>query len=192
LRLSAIKLRDQKVHQPMKAKTQRTRRLFWMSVSAVAGLIFYFYASRSQLDPSPAPAAGSNVKSSDLSFSGRRTLIEAAPVVDRDPAPQVAASEFKLAVSGVMITAASRTALISVDDRPAAPFVEGQPIVDGIVLYAVNPDRIVVKRGDDLLRLPVRGVQSAGSSGSELSVEPVPTDPPPAGTEQGPRRRDSD
>jgi hypothetical protein len=59
-------------------------------------------------------------------------------------------------------------------------------------LYAVNPDRIVVKRGDDLLRLPVRGVQSAGSSGSELSVEPVPTDPPPAGTEQGPRRRDSD
>ncbi len=94
-----------------------------------------------------------------------------------------------------MITAASRTALISVDGRPAASFVVGQQIVDGVVLYAVNPDRIVVKRGDDLVRLPVRGVQSAGSAGSGLTaggVEPVSTDPPPAGTEQGPRQRDSD
>jgi len=94
-----------------------------------------------------------------------------------------------------MITAASRTALISVDDRPAAPFVEGQQIADGLVLYSVNPDRIVVKHGDDLVRLPLRGVQSRGSAGSELSaggMEPVPTDPRPAGSEQGPRRRDSD
>jgi hypothetical protein len=179
----------------MEAKAQRARRLVWISVSAVAvaGLIFYyFYASRSQVDPSPEPAAGSNVKSSDLSFSGRRTPTGAAPVVDRDPTPQVAASEFKLAVSGVMITAASRTALISVDDRPAAPFVEGQQIVDGVVLYAVNPDRIVVKRGDDLLRFPVRGAQSARSAVSELSAGGAPTDPPPPGTEQEPRRRDSD
>src|ERR1700694_3614822 len=140
------------MHQPMEAKTQRARRLVWISVSAVAvaGLIFYyFYASRSQVDPSPAPAATPDAKSSDLSFSGRPTLTEAAPAVDRGPRPQVAASEFKLAVNGVMITAAARTALISVDGLPAAPFVEGQQIVDGVVLYAVNPDRIVVKRGDD-------------------------------------------
>ena len=180
----------------MKANTPRARRLAWISVSAAAGLLFfYFYTSLSQVDPSPVPAAGPNVKSSDLSFSGRRTPIEAAPVVDRGPTPQAATSELKLAVNGVMITAASRTALISVDGRPAAPFVVGQQIVDGVVLYAVNPDRIVVKRGDDLVRLPVRGVQSAGSAGSGLTaggVEPVSTDPPPAGTEQGPRQRDSD
>jgi hypothetical protein len=91
-----------------------------------------------------------------------------------------------------MITAASRTALISVDDRPAVPFVEGQQIVDGVVLYAVNPDRVVVKRGEDLLRFPVRGAQSAGSAGNELPAEPVPTDVPPEATEQGPRRRNSD
>jgi len=164
--------------------------------SAVAGLIFfYFYASRSQVDPSPAPAADPNVKTTDLPFSERRTLTEPGTVVDRGPTPQVGASELKLAVNGVMITAAARTALISVDGRRAAPFVVGQQIVDGVVLYAVNPDRIVVKRGDDLVRLPVRGVQSAGSADSGLSaegVEPVPTDPPPAGTEQGPRQRDSD
>jgi hypothetical protein len=159
---------------------QRARRIAWISVSALAGLMFfYFYASTSQVDPSPAPAAGPNVKSGDLP-------------IDRDPAPQVAASEFKFAVNGVMITAAARTALISVDGRPAAPFVEGQQIGDGVVLYAVNPDRVVVKRGDDLVRLPVRGVQSAGNPGSGLSIEPVPTDPPPASTEQGPRQRDSD
>ena len=169
--------------------------MVWISVLAAAGLIFYyFYASRSQVDPPPAPAAGPSVKSSDLSFSGRRTPTEAAPAVDRPPAPQVAASEFKLAVSGVMITAASRTALISVDDRPAAPFAEGQQIVDGVVLYAVSPDRIVVKRGDDLVRLPVRGVQSAGSAGSELpgGAEPASTDQPAPGTPEGARRRDSD
>ena len=172
---------------------QRARRLAWILVSALAGSIFfYFYASSSQVDPSPAPAAGPNAKSGDLPFSGRRTLTEPAPVIDRDPAPQVAASEFKFAVNGVMITAAARTALISVDGRPAAPFVEGQQIGDGVVLYAVNPDRVVVKRGDDLVRLPVRGVRSVGNPGSGLSMEPVPADPPPASTEPGPRQRDSD
>ena len=98
-----------------------------------------------------------------------------------------------MAVNGVMITATSRIALISVDDRPAAPFVEGQQIIDRVVLYAVNPDRIVVKRGDDLVSLPLRRVPSAGSAASELSAggaELVSTDPPPAGTEPAPRRRD--
>jgi len=172
---------------------QRARRLAWILVSALAGAIFfYFYASSSQVDPSPASAAGPSVKSGDILFSGRRTLTEPRPVVDRDTTRQVAASDFKLAVNGVMITAAARTALISVDGRPAAPFVEGQQIADGVVLYAVNSDRIAVKRGDSLERLPVRGVQPVGNPGSELSVEPVSTDPPPARTEQGPRQRDSD
>jgi hypothetical protein len=75
-----------------------------------------------------------------------------------------------------MITPASRAALISVDDRPATLFVEGQQVVDGVVLYALNPDGIVVKRGDEFLRLPLRGVQSAGSadavqSGGSAGVE---------------------
>jgi len=107
----------------------------------------------------------------------------------------VAASESKLAVNGVIITAASRTALISVDDRPAVPFVEGQQIADGIILYSVKRDRIEVKRGDDLVRLPLRGVQSSGSAGNGLStgrLEPVPGDQPPAGNDPGPRQRDSD
>jgi type II secretory pathway component PulC len=173
----------------MEAKTPRPRWQVWISVSAAAGLIFfYLYASRWQFDPSPTPTASPDAKSSDPSFSGHRTPIKPAPVVSGDRT-----SEFKLAVSGVMITAASRTALISIDDRPAAPFVEGQQIVDGVVLNAVNPDRIVVKRGDDLVRLPVRGVQSAESARSELPAwvaEPASTDPPSPGTEQKPRPRD--
>ena len=170
------------------AKTRRARWLVWIPVSALAGLLlYYFHGSRPQVDASPAAAAVSDAKSADPSLSSRRSPIEAAP--------QRAASEFKLVVNGVMITAGSRTALISVDDRPAVPFAEGQQIVDGIILYSVKRDRIEVKRGDDLVRLPLRGVQSSGSAGSELSagvLEPVPSDPPPAGSDQGPRRRDSD
>jgi hypothetical protein len=177
----------------MMAQTRRARRLAWISVSALAGLIFYyFYDSRSQVDPSSAPAVVPDTKSSDPSRSGRRSSIEVGPVVDRNAPPQVAASESKLAVNGVMITAASRTALISVDDRPAVPFVEGQQIADGVVLYSVGPDRIEVKRGDDLVRLPLRGVQSPGNAGNGLSgggLQPVPSDQPPA---EGARQRDSD
>jgi len=185
----------------MEAKTPRARWQVWISVSAAAGLIFfYLYASRWQSDPSPAPTASPDAKPSDPSFSGHRTPIKPAPVVSGDRTPEAAWSEFKLAVSGVMITSASRTALISVDDRPAAPFAEGQQVVDGVVLYAVNPDRIVVKRGDDLVRLPVRGVQSAESAASGLPsastelpawvADPASTDSPPPGTDQKPRRRD--
>jgi hypothetical protein len=175
------------------AMTRRARRLAWISVSALAGLIFYyFYDSHSQVDPSPAPTAVPDTKSSDPSLSGRRSPIEAAPVVDRSAPPRVAASESKLTVNGVMITAASRTALISVDDRPAVAFVEGQQIADGVILYSVRRDRIEVKRGDDLVRLPLRGVQSSGSAGNGLSAEglqPVPSNQPPA---EGARQRDSD
>src|SRR6266852_1795471 len=101
----------------MEAKTPRARRLIWISVSAAAGLtFFYFYASRSQVDPSPAPAAGPSAESGDPSFSGRRTPIGPAPVVERGSTPQATTGEFRLAVNGVMITAGSRIALISVDD----------------------------------------------------------------------------
>ena len=193
----------------MEAKIPRARWQVWISVSATAGLVFfYLYASRWQFDPSPTTTASPDAKSSDPSFSGHRTPIKPAPVVSGDRTPEAARSEFKLAVSGVMITSASRTALISVDDRPAAAFAEGQQIVDGVVLYAVNPDRIVVKRGDDLVRLAVRGVQSAESAASELPsaaselpsagtelpawvADPASTDSPLPGTDQKPRRRDS-
>src|SRR5712691_5823938 len=152
----------------MEVKTPRARRQVWISVWAAAGLIFcYLYASPWQLDPSPiaTPTTSPNAKSSDPSFSGDRTPIEPAPIVNGDRTPRVATSEFKLTVNGVVITAASRIALISVDNRPVAPFVEGQQIIDGVVLHTVNPDQIVVKRGDELVRLPLRRVQSAGSPG---------------------------
>jgi len=160
----------------MEARTPRSRRTVWISVSAAVGLIFlYYYSSRSPVDSSPAPAAGSATESGVPSFSGRSAMITPAPAVGSDP-PRQAASALKLAVNGVMITPASRAALISVDDRPATLFVEGQQVVDGVVLYALNPDGIVVKRGDELLRLPLRGVQSAGSadavqSGGSAGVE---------------------
>jgi len=109
-----------------------------------------------------------------------------AAAVGRDPAPQ-AVSVPKLAVNGVVITPALRAALISVDDRPTTLFIEGQQIVDGVVLYSLAPGGIVVKRGDELLRLQVRGVQSVGNAPRDLpAAESVSTDPPlpPPGTEE--------
>jgi hypothetical protein len=83
---------------------------------------------------------------------------------------------------------ASKAALISIDDRPAALFVEGQQLADGVVLYSVDSDRVVVKRGDELLRLPLRGNASARSgvsvTGLAASDAPLEEAPPPAGTEE--------
>ena len=87
---------------------------------------------------------------------------------------------------------ASRAALIAVDDKPATVFVEGAQVADGLVLLSVGPDRIMVKRGDEILRLPVRGGGStegvaggldAGNSNSDYA--PILQTPlPPAGTEE--------
>jgi len=177
------------------AKTRKAWWLVWIPVSGLAGLmLYYFDGSRTQVDAPPAPVAGPGTKSSDRSTSWRRSPIEVAPVVETNAAPQGAAREFKLVVNGVMITAGSSTALISVDDRPAAPFLEGQQIANGVLLYSVRADRVEVKRGDDLVRLPVRGgVQASGrSEQSAGGLASIPSDPPPAGSEQDPRRRDSD
>lgn len=170
-------------------------RLVWISVLAVAGLMFfYLYASRSPLESSStAPSAGSNAESTVPSLPRHPAKIEPATAVGRDPSPQAATSEFKLTVNGVLITRASRAALISVDDRTEGVFVVGQQIVDGVVLDAVNPDRIVVKRGGDLVSVPLQSVRSRASAQSaakaldELSAEGaevVPIDLPPAGREE--------
>ena len=156
----------------MAARTRRSRRTVWISVSAAAGLIFsYYYFSQSPVDSSPAPVADAARESGVPSFSGRSVMIPPAPAVGRGPAPQAATSTLNLTVNGVMIAPASRAALISVNDRPATLFVEGQQIVDGVVLYALDPGGIVVKRGDELLRLPLRGVQSAGGADAVQSTE---------------------
>lgn len=155
----------------MEARTPRLHRIVWISVSAAVGFIFfYYYSSRSPVDSLPEPVGGPVAESGVLSLSGRSAMIAPAPAVGRDPARQAAASTPKLAVNGVMITPASRAALISVDGRPPTLFAEGEQIVDGVVLYALDPGGIVVKRGDGLLRLPLRGVPSAGGADAVQSA----------------------
>jgi hypothetical protein len=65
---------------------------------------------------------------------------------------------------------ASRAALISVDARPAALFAEGEQLADGVVLVSINPNWVVVKRGNELLQLPVRGNGSPASAAGGLDV----------------------
>src|SRR5258708_32347942 len=110
------------------AKTRRARRLAWISVSALAGLIFYyFYDSRSQVDPPPAPATVPDPKSSDPSLSGRRSPLEAAPAAGRNAPPQATPTEIKLAVNGVKPTAATKTPPIYIDGRTCAPCRDATP-----------------------------------------------------------------
>ena len=87
---------------------------------------------------------------------------------------------------------ASRSALIAVDDKPTSLFVEGAQLGDGLVLVSVGPDRIVVKRGNELLRVPVRGKgptegAAGGPDNAELGLDGlpiIPTPQPPPGTEE--------
>jgi hypothetical protein len=175
----------------MEAKAQKSRRTVWISVSAAVGLIvLYYYSSRSLVDSSPLPAAGPVAEYGAHSLTGPAAMIAPAPAIGVKPAPQAAASALNLAVNGVMITPVSRAALVSVDDRYATLFVEGQEIVDGVVLYALDRDGIVVQRGDTLLRLPLRGARSADHAPGGLPAsKSVSTDPalptlPPPGTEE--------
>jgi hypothetical protein len=179
---------------PMQTRTPGASWFVRISASVAAGLIFfYFYSSRPQPDQSSAPAAGPYEQSGSPAISERRAPSEPPALADRHPPLQAATSELKVSVNGVMITPSSKSALISVEGRPATVFVEGQQILDGVVLYAVNPDRISVKRGDELVPLTLRGTPSAGNAGALQSAEAaggaelvsaVQTPPPAPGTEE--------
>jgi hypothetical protein len=157
---------------PMQGRASASRRKVWLAASAAAGLIFFYcWNSFSPADVPPMTVLSPAVESRALAAS----------------IPAATGAAHKLAVNGVVMAPASKAALISVDDRPAALFVEGQQLAEGVVLYSVNPDRVVVKRGDELLRLPLRG---NGSAGSGVTTDLAPSDaplaelPPPAGTEE--------
>jgi len=153
-----------------------SRRAAWISAlaAAVLFLAYYYNTSGPQADlPSPPKSA------SDVQVP--RTVSE-SPV--REAAPRAP----KFALNGVVMVPASKAALISVDGRPAALFMEGQPIGDGVLLYAVRPDGITIKRDGELERLPLRRSESTGSTfGGVVATEPTAIEPspvPPAGTEE--------
>ena len=158
----------------------RRRFLAWIAVAAAIGLPGWYYWA---LDDPPVSGSAMRDNVPVISMSSKTTR----------PAPvPVAGSRVRLVVNGVVVAAASRAALIAVDDRPAALFAEGAQVADGLVLFSVGADRIVVKRGDELLRLPLRGKGSAegaanaidrGDSSSDYSTVPQ-TPLPPAGTEE--------
>ena len=160
----------------MRASALRTRRVAWISIAAGAALVYLFhYTSRSD----PLPPAASPV-------SERSAIV--APAPSSESAPGDAASELKLTVNGVIIGPVSRGALISLGDQPDRLIAEGGRIADGVVLTAVNPDRVVVKRGGELLRFRVRGAVSGSGPGALPDAAADSTDPaeptPPAGTEE--------
>ena len=109
-------------------------------------------------------------------------------------------SRVRLVVNGVVVAPASRAALIAVDGRPAALFAEGAQVADGFVLFSVGADRVVLKRGDELLPLRLRGKGSTEvvANGPDLG-NPSPDDStiiqrplPPAGTEERANYRSRD
>jgi hypothetical protein len=157
----------------------RRRLLAWIAVAAVVVLPALYYWT-----PGESPGSGA-------------AMPDNVPVVSMPsastPAPERGAnSPVRLVVNGVVMAPASRSALIAVDDKPATLFAEGAKVGDGLVLLSVGPDRIVVKRGDELLRLPLRGKGStegvaSGLDGGESNSDNPPmleTPLPPPGTEE--------
>jgi Type II secretion system protein C len=172
----------------MQANFFKIRRVAWISIPAAAGLILsFYYGSRSE--PSPAQAAGPASESAATSITGRTATGGPALEAIRNAAPRATWSESKLVVNGVVIAPASKGALISLGDQPARLVAEGDTLVDGVVLRAVNPNFVVVERGGELQRFPVLGGASASNGPSALpDVELDSTDPPvpipPLGTEE--------
>jgi len=86
----------------MEAKTPRARWQVWISVSAAAGLIFfYLYASRWQFESVTYNNSQPDAKSSDPFFFPASNADQACSGCQRGPYAEAARSEFKLAVSGV-------------------------------------------------------------------------------------------
>jgi general secretion pathway protein C len=74
----------------------------------------------------------------------------AAAAAARDPALSLDAippSSLNLTLTGVMVTAGGSFALISAGGGPELPFAVGHEVAPGASLYAVYPDRVLIRRG---------------------------------------------
>jgi general secretion pathway protein C len=73
---------------------------------------------------------------------------QAAPTAKADVALEsVPISNLNLVLTGVMVTPGGSFALISSDGSPELPFGVEQEITNGVTLYAVYSDRVLIRRG---------------------------------------------
>ena len=123
-----------------------------------------------------APTAAINENAAEFSV---QTLLAAnlfgqANVATKESDPRDAPlSSLNLVLTGVMITPAGNFALISADGNPELPFATGQEILGGVSLYAVYPDRALIRRGGATESLMLKDTGGALPSGSIVTPGPA-------------------
>lgn len=102
-------------------------------------------------DPSPVALAGAPGGAPDLqtlldaNLFGRPAVAPGAePGLRLDAIPP---SSLNLTLTGVMVTARGSFALISAGGGLQLPFAVGDEVAPGAALYAVYPDRVLIRRG---------------------------------------------
>jgi general secretion pathway protein C len=83
-------------------------------------------------------------------------------------------SRLNLVLTGVIATSAGGYALISVNGQPQEPFAVGQTVMEGAVLQAVNPDRVVIRRNDTLESLLLAETDNSPPQVAQAPARPMP------------------
>lgn len=86
---------------------------------------------------------------------------------------QIPRSSLNLVLSGVVVLGAYSFGLISADGGPEAPYGIGQSILAGVILEAVQPERIIILRGGAREAVYLKDLTESLPAGSISRGDPV-------------------
>jgi general secretion pathway protein C len=97
--------------------------------------------------PVSAPSAPVEFDIKTVQVANLFGMATATPSAGLGNGAQIPRTSLNLVLSGVVMRGASSYALVSADGGPETPFGIGQSILPGVVLEAVQADRIIILRG---------------------------------------------
>lgn len=89
----------------------------------------------------------------------------------------LAVSSLELVLSGVIVRRGESLAVLSVQGQPEQPFAVGAEVLPGVVLQAVWPDRIVIRRRDGAREFVLLKESSSAAPSSPPSQPVLPQTP---------------
>lgn len=119
----------------------------------------------------PAVAAGGDNAAPGLQALLDANLFGRAAAEASKPEPGISLdaippSSLNLTLTGVMLSARGSYALISAGSGPELPFGVGHEIAPGATLYAVYPDRVLIRRDGATESLMLKDIEASGGGGA--------------------------
>lgn len=117
-----------------------------------AGMASWIWAIFKPSVPQKVPematmAVPSTVHFDPHSVTGANIFGRAEPKPGQVSLDSIPISSLNLVLTGVVAAGGSSYALISVNGQPQEPFAIGQEVLNGAILQAVYPDRVILERG---------------------------------------------